>query len=110
MVGAPDATFMKEGFSMNYAPEVVEKVWSTARQLGYGKYFVDAKGGTITDDHVPVNQVAGIPSIDIIQFDKNSNTGFGWYWHTTKDNMDNISKETLKAVGQTIMEVIYKEK
>lgn len=110
MVGAPDATFYKEGFSMEYAADVVEKVWANARLLGYGKYFIDAKGGTITDDHVPVNETAGIPSIDIIHQDKNSQTGFGWYWHTTKDNMDNVSKETLKAVGQTILEVIYKEK
>ncbi|MFT4071404.1 MAG: M28 family peptidase [Dysgonamonadaceae bacterium] len=109
MVGAPDATFYKEGFSMENAADVVEKVWSNARMLGYGKYFIDGKGGSITDDHVPVNQNAGIPTIDIIQFDPNSESGFGWYWHTTKDNMDNISKETLKAVGQTIMEVIYKE-
>jgi Zn-dependent M28 family amino/carboxypeptidase len=110
MVGAPDATFFKEGFSMQYAADVVEKIWSNARLLGYGKYFIDATGGTITDDHVPVNQIAGIPSVDIIHQDKNSQTGFGWYWHTTKDNMDNVSKETLKAVGQTIMEVVYKEK
>lgn len=110
MVGAPDATFYKEGFSLQYAADVVEKVWSTARMLGYGKYFIDGNGGTITDDHVPVNQIANIPTIDIIQQDIHSDTGFAWYWHTTKDNMDNISKETLKAVGQTIMEVIYKEK
>lgn len=110
MVGAPDATFLKEGYSMNYAPEYVENIWSTARQLGYGNYFVDSDGNTITDDHVPVNQIAGIPSVDIIHLDKNSKTSFGWYWHTTKDNMDNVSKETLKAVGQTIMEVVYKEK
>ncbi len=110
MVGAPDATFYKEGYSKHYAADVVEKVWSTARVLGYGKYFIDGNGGTITDDHVPVNQDAGIPSIDIIHQDLNSRSGFSWYWHTTRDDMNNVSKETLKAVGQTILEVIYKEK
>ena len=110
MVGAPDAIFHKEYFSKKYAGGVVEKMWSTARSLGYGKYFVDKDGGAITDDHIPVNEVRGIPSIDIIQHDPNSDSGFGWYWHTTSDNMDNISKETLKAVGQTVLEVVYKEK
>lgn len=110
MVGAPDATFPKENISSNFAPEIVGRLWSTARDLGYGKYFIDANGGTITDDHVPVNQVAGIPTLDIIHLDRDSNWSFGWYWHTTKDDMSNISKETLKAVGQTVMELIYKEK
>lgn len=110
MVGAPDATFYKEAISVHYASGIVEKVWNTARELGYGKYFVDKNGGGITDDHVPVNENRGIPSIDIIQHDPNTNSNFGWYWHTSKDDMNNISKETLKAVGQTVLEVVYKEK
>lgn len=109
MVGAPNAKFFKEDISMIYAPHIVEKVWSTARKLGYGKYFIDEPGGAITDDHLPINQNAKIPSIDIIHFDPNTPNGFGAYWHTTDDNMKNISKETLKAVGQTITEVIYNE-
>lgn len=110
MVGAPDAKFYKEYFSKKYAAAVLGKTWGTARNLGYGKYFVDGEGGMITDDHLPVNEVMKIPSIDIIQYDRNSGTGFGWYWHTLKDDMSNISKETLKAVGQTVLEVIYNEK
>lgn len=110
MVGAPDATFCKEYFSRKYAGGVVEKVWRTGRDLGYGRYFADKNGGAITDDHIPVNQVGGIPSVDIIQYDENTESGFGWYWHTVKDDMNTISKETLKAVGQTVLEVIYKEK
>jgi len=110
MVGGIDATFYKEAISVQNAARVVENVWNTARDLGYGKYFVDKKGGGVTDDHVPVIQNLRIPSIDIIQHDPNTPTNFGWYWHTSKDDMSNISKETLKAVGQTVMEVIYKEK
>lgn len=108
MVGAPDATFHKEGISVHYANAIVEKIWGTARNLGYGKYFIDKSGMTVTDDHVPVNQIRGIPSVDIIHNDNVS--GFGWYWHTTKDDMNSISTETLKAVGQTVLEVVYKEK
>ena len=45
--------------------------------------------------------------IDIINYDPDSKSGFGWYWHTQKDNMENIDRETLKAVGQTVLEVVY---
>lgn len=108
MVGATDATFYKEGFSVEYAANAIERIWSTARQLGYGDYFQNKNIGYITDDHVPVNQYAHIPSVDIIHLNKNG--GFFPHWHTVNDNMNNISKETLKAVGQTVLEVIYKEK
>lgn len=110
MVGAADATFYKEYFSKKYAASVIEKVWSTARQLGYGKYFIDKNGGMITDDHLPVNENMHIPSIDILDYKQGTNTGFVPHWHTMKDNMDVIDRSTLKAVGQTVLEVIYKEK
>ena len=66
------------------------------------------EGGYITDDHVYVNRM-GIPSIDIIQYDPNTETGFCKQWHTLDDTMDFIDKETLKAVGQTVLEIIYNE-
>lgn len=111
MVGAPEAIFYKEGLSMHYAEKIVNKVWNTARLLGYDNYFINKQQyGGVTDDHVPVNENRNIPSIDIIQHDVNSKNGFAWYWHTQDDDMKNISRETLKAVGQTVLEVIYKEK
>lgn len=106
MVGAPNATFPQEAFSIQYAGHVVEKVWSEANTLGYSNFFVNKQAGGITDDHLPINRIAGIPTIDIIHLDEN---GFGHYWHTQDDGMQNISKETLKAVGQTLLNVIYKE-
>lgn len=110
MVGAPNATFYKEQESMNNAPDIVEKVWNQAKEDGFSAFFVDQDGGAITDDHVFVNRLAGIPCIDIIQEDLNSPTGFAAYWHTTHDTMDNIDRTTLLAVGQTLLGVIYKEK
>ncbi|MGB4415253.1 MAG: M28 family peptidase [Paludibacter sp.] len=110
MVGAPGATFYKEQISMYYAAHIVNKVWSTASQLGFGQYFVDKQGGGITDDHLYVNKIADIPSIDIIQYNPNSEHGFGSYWHTTNDTMDNIDKNTLYAVGTTLLYVVYGEK
>lgn len=107
MVGAPNATFPKEAYSMNYASHVVEKVWNEAKSNGFGNYFINKQAGAITDDHVPINQILGIPTIDIIYFDDN---GFGAYWHTQDDTMEHIDKSTLHAVGQTLLGVIYKEK
>ncbi|WP_165024618.1 M28 family peptidase [Dysgonomonas sp. ZJ279] len=108
MVGAKDATFYREAYSMYYARDIVEKVWSTARQLDYGAYFISKDGTGVTDDHVYVNQKRNIPSVDIIH--TNADSSFVSHWHTQNDDMSNISKETLKAVGQTILEVIYNEK
>ncbi len=55
-----------------------------ARDLGYGKYFINAAGGAITDDHQYVISGRNIPSIDIINYDPESKTGFASYWHTQK--------------------------
>lgn len=109
MVGAENATFTKEGISMKYAPDVVKKVWDIAGREGYSDYFLLTKTGEITDDHVYINLFAEIPTIDIIHHDSNTSTGFFKNWHTTKDNMDGINKNTLKAVGQTLMRVVFEE-
>ena len=110
MVGAPGATFCREQSSEYFAGSVVNNVWSQAKSLGFGQYFKDEKGGAITDDHVYVNKIIGIPSIDIIHYDPNSQSGFGEYWHTTHDTMDKVDKNTLNAVGTTLMHVVYNEK
>ena len=109
MVGAPGATFYREQISEYFAANIVNKVWSQAQSLGFGNYFINQKGGTITDDHLYINRIAGIPSIDIIQYDPHSSTGFGHYWHTVNDTMDNIDKNTLHVVGTTVLHVIFNE-
>ncbi len=109
MVGAKGATFNQEGYSLLYAKNIVKKVWKAANRAGYSSYFPYRKVSTITDDHLFVNKIARIPTIDIIQFDETTERGFGDFWHTHDDNMDIISTKTLKAVGQTVMETIYSE-
>lgn len=110
MVGAKNATFFKEGVSMQYAPSVVNKVWKKGQSIGYGQYFVNDYCGGITDDHTFVNQITGIPMIDIIHYNYQDEAQFfGDYWHTHNDNMDAVDKNTLKAVGQTLLEVLYEE-
>ncbi len=109
MVGAPDAVFYYELNSKQNAYGILKKVWETAQSLGYGKYFISKDGGNIEDDHIHVMRNLRIPCIDIIHVDPNTENGFGDYWHTQDDTMKNVSKETLKAVGQTLLQVIYSE-
>lgn len=109
MVGGKNATFRHEGFSMQYAPQVVKKVWDTAQKLGYGRFFENKGGGYITDDHIYVNN-SGTPTIDIIDYNEANRNGFNNQWHTIDDNMDYIDPASLKAVGQTVLTVIYNEK
>jgi len=109
MVGAKNAKFAMEGYSMQTAPSVVKTVWNMAHRIGYGSFFVFEEVTAITDDHVYVNQLAQIPMIDIIEYSTEGKGYFGKYWHTHDDNMEIIGKETLKAVGQTVTHVIYNE-
>jgi hypothetical protein len=67
------------------------------------------QGGYITDDHFFVNTIAGIPMIDIIHYTEGTNSRFPAHWHTVNDNMSIIDRNTLKAVGQTVLETIYLE-
>lgn len=108
MVGARRSQFFREGASMTYAPKIVNKVWATASRIGYSDYFVKQDVPAITDDHIYVNQLAKIPMIDIIHHQAGIGF-FGDYHHAQKDNMSIINKETLKAVGSTLLHVIYYE-
>jgi len=111
MVGATNAKFPVEGYSKYYAPDIVKKVWNKAHTLGYNDYFLYDEGGFINDDHLYVNKIRRIPTIDIIHLDIESNSGsFFEHWHTVSDNMETIDSYTLKVVGKTVMKVIYDER
>ena len=101
MVGAGDASFTREYYSMQYAGSFVDLVWGCAA----GDHFINAGGGAVTDDHVFVNR-AGIPCVDIIDMRSDSDTGFCSVWHTVNDTMSGISAATLAEVGQTLLNVI----
>ena len=103
MIGAPDASFPREMYSTNYAGNYQQKIWATAQKLGYGSMFNNQQSYPITDDHYYVNYIAGIPCVDIIHYDIRNATGFPAWWHTRNDDMSNISKSTLQAVGEVVM-------
>jgi len=111
MVGGKDAVFTQELASVTFAPQAVKKVWNTAASLGYGNHFQFQKTQLIIDDHLYINNLAQgrVPTIDIIEHDASTESNFYEHWHTHNDNLDNIDKNTLKAVGQTVMQVVYNE-
>jgi glutaminyl-peptide cyclotransferase len=98
MVGDKDLELSPERYSVDRAPEVVERVWSTARDLGYRHYFPETVIGPITDDHVPLLD-AGIHAIDVIDLDYP-------YWHTTEDTADKLSERSLQVVGDVAVAVL----
>jgi len=110
MVGGQGAAFHQEGVSRYYAPNVVDKVWGIAHSIGYSSRFPMSEGGSVTDDHVPLNEIAGIPTIDIIPYYADCpQSSFGPTWHTVNDDMQHIDRTTLKAVGQVVVQTLYSE-
>lgn len=109
MVGAKDAVFLMEYYSMFYAPHIVKKVWKKAAEIGHGQHFLFEDGGIVMDDHIPVNEILKIPMINIIHYDPSTESGFFPHWHTVNDNLDQIDPYTLGVVGEVVTHVIYTE-
>jgi hypothetical protein len=100
MIGDKDLGIQKEGYSIQQAPEVVERVWGKARELGFDRIFLPVEQGAITDDHVPFLQ-AGMRVIDVIDIEYP-------YHHRPTDTMDKISARSLSIVG-TVAEALLRE-
>jgi glutaminyl-peptide cyclotransferase len=99
MVGDRDLELHWEGNSRKMASNVVDLVWEEARSLGVRTFRSDVRH-TIYDDHIPFLD-AGIPAIDVIDFDYPS-------WHTTHDTPDKCSPESLDSVGRVLLSLITK--
>ena len=110
MVGGEGAQFYQEQQSLRYARSVVDRVWRAAQTVGFGSFFPTREGVGITDDHLPVNRVAKIPCIDIIPYYPDCvQSSFGPTWHTVNDDMAHIDRNTLQAVGQTLVQILWSE-
>ncbi len=110
MVGGQGAQFYQEQQSLHYARSIVDKVWRASQVVGFGSFFPSREGVGITDDHLPVNRVAKIPCIDIIPYYPDCpQSSFGPTWHTVNDDMAHIDRNTLQAVGQTLIQVLWSE-
>ena len=111
MVGASNPRFPKEYYSQSNAAWVLNNVWRTARSMGYDEAFTNELGDPINDDHIYMIHYAGIPTIDIIDLngDEDRTSCFFPYWHTVKDNIEQIDVKTLQMVGNVMMKVVYNE-
>ncbi|MBA3890268.1 MAG: M28 family peptidase [Gemmatimonadaceae bacterium] len=114
MIGDANLELLQEGYSLQAAPEVVARVWDTAAQLGYGKYFVKQPGTAITDDHLPLIN-AGLRVIDVIDIcyaapqrgcPPNAPAAGTNYHHTMQDTIDKVSAASLKIVGDVALKLI----
>jgi Zn-dependent M28 family amino/carboxypeptidase len=94
MIGDKDLDIMDE---QNSSPALRKLIWSTARRLGYGKYFLET-GGPTDDDHMPFVRM-GVEAVDLIDFDKN-------YWHTPQDTIDKLSPHSFEVVGTVLTAVL----
>lgn len=109
MVGGSDARYCYEGYSMRFARELMVRLWDVAQRAGAAQLFSPEEGGWAQDDHVPMNEIAGIPTVDIIPCVEGEKT-FGATWHTTADTPENISTATLQGVGQTLLQFLAEER
>ena len=99
MIGDKDLTIPEEEGSSQW---LVEAIWGTARQIGHAKEFPDRPFSIGDDDHMPFLR-AGVPAVDIIDFEYGSSPGENDYWHTKEDTLDKISPRSLKIVGDVIL-------
>lgn len=98
MVGDKDLQIYQEGNSLAVAPEVVQRVWRAAADLGYARNFMPSVKHTLTDDHVSLQHV-GIHAIDVVDFDYP-------FWHTTEDTIDKVSAASLQIVGDVAVALV----
>ena len=107
MIGDKELTLYYERNSMRYARSVAKSVWRTADKLGVRAFISRSRRGAIDDDHIPLNEFAKIPTIDIIDFDyPRAGVGAPSYWHTEKDVPANCSGESIAAVVWVVHEWI----
>ena len=105
MIGTPEPRFTQEYISRQYAPGLCDKLWNCATALGYGHIFVKQQTDPILDDHLYVNQQAGIPMVDIVQ--NTPNISFFSHWHTTTDDLASVNRDALRTVALVTMKTIY---
>ena len=106
MIGDADLSIPVERNSYRSHPKLIKKLGDIARARGFNQ-FEQRLGDEIFDDHIMLIQHAGIPSVDLIDFEyPNRSTN---YWHTTHDTPDKCSPKSLQVVGQVLYDYIYEK-
>ncbi len=98
MIGDRDLGIMQ---NTEGSPQLNQLIWRIAKDLGYGKYFLNT-GGAVEDDHAPFFR-RGVNAVDLIDFDYGPQNS---YWHTEQDTMDKLSAHSFQVVGDIMMELI----
>ena len=98
MVGERDLRIPMERFSLVRAPAWTREVFARAQRLGLAA-FVAEPGPAVIDDHEPFLRV-GVPAVDLIDFDFPQ-------WHTHADTPDICAPESLRQVGELVVDLIY---
>lgn len=93
LMGSKNLNLGRDTLSTRWLQDIV---WSTAREAGYGKYFVDRPEGVGGDDHEPFLR-AGIDSLDLIQLSTYP------HWHKADDTLDKVSAQSMKIVGEVVL-------
>lgn len=101
MVGDRNLRIPQEGYSLQYARPVVERIWRAADRVG-ADAFIRQPGGAVFDDHVPFLR-RGIPVANIIH------QPFPDTWHTTADTPENVSRASLQQVGDVLIELLWRQ-
>jgi len=101
MVGDKNLSIVKEANSYYSAPDIIKLIWDAADKIN-SPVFIDKTGEGIMDDHVHFLK-RGIKVVDLIQ------QPFPDYWHTLEDTPDKCSHESLKQVGEVLVELLYSE-
>ncbi|MCX5760847.1 MAG: M28 family peptidase, partial [Gemmatimonadetes bacterium] len=102
MIGDADLRIPQEVNSVQQAPEVVQRVWSKAAEMGYAAIFQAREGQQITDDHIPLLK-AGLKVIDVIDLEYGP---WNSYHHSLSDTMDKLSAKSLKIVGDVALALL----
>jgi glutaminyl-peptide cyclotransferase len=93
-VGNRGLRLPREGSS---TPALWNRVRRAARRVGAARFFPDGTGVRITDDHTPFLR-AGVPAVDLIDW--------SYPGHDLSDRLDRLSRESLDAVGETVVELL----
>jgi glutaminyl-peptide cyclotransferase len=113
MIGDRSLQIYQEGHSVDSAPEVVARVWATAKELGDDRYFISEVHSPVTDDHLPLIR-KGLRVIDVLDIDYCSDGGVGCdqdernLHHTMQDTMERISAQSLQIVGDVALTLLIK--
>lgn len=93
MVGDRDLAIAPEVLSVRLQPKLNREVFDVAARLKEPA-FHNGQGPEVRDDHIPLNS-AGIPTIDLIDFDYP-------HWHQASDVPEQCSGDSLAQVGRVV--------